>query len=64
MQGSRDALVELNSDMLIINYSCAPSLEFDMAGFQVRVVKGSALREGDELSFFDPSMELEDGAAV
>ena len=43
--------------MLFINHSCAPSLEFDMARFEVRVVKERALREGDELSFFYPSTE-------
>ena len=57
VQVGRDAHVELNSDILFINHSCAPSLEFDMARFEVRVVKERALREGDELSFFYPSTE-------
>lgn len=57
VQVGRDAHVELNSDILFINHSCAPCLEFDMATFEVRVVKERALREGDELFFFYPSTE-------
>lgn len=34
-----------------------PTLEFDMARFEIRVVKDRPLREGDELSFFYPSTE-------
>ena len=57
VQVGRDAHVELNSDIQFINHSCTPSLEFDVARFEVRVVKERALREGDELSFFYPSTE-------
>ena len=57
VQVGRNAHVELNSDLVFINHSCTPSLEFDMARFEIRVVKERALREGDELSFFYPSTE-------
>lgn len=49
--------VELKSDLLFIDHSCQPSLEFDMARFEVRVVKDRPLCEGDKLSFFYPSTE-------
>ncbi|KAI4212942.1 MAG: hypothetical protein LQ351_004468 [Letrouitia transgressa] len=51
------AHIELNSDLMFINHSCQPSLEFDMVRFEVRVVKDRPLREGDVLSFFYPSTE-------
>ena len=57
VQATRDADIELNSDLVFINHSCDPSLEFDMTKFEVRVVQHRPLRKGDELSFFYPSTE-------
>lgn len=57
VQVGRDAHVELNSDIVFFNHSCAPSLEFDMVEFEMRVVKERVLPEGDELSFFYPSTD-------
>lgn len=57
VQAGRDVNVELNSDLVFINHSCDPSLEFDMTRFEVRVVKHRPLYEGGELSFFYPSTE-------
>ena len=58
VQASRDLHIELNSDLIYINHSCAPSLVFDMARWEIRVSeKGEGLKEGDELTFFYPSTE-------
>ncbi|EDU49408.1 hypothetical protein PtrSN002B_007462 [Pyrenophora tritici-repentis] len=58
VQASRDLHIELNSDLVYINHSCAPSLVFDMARWEIRVSdKGQGLKEGDELTFFYPSTE-------
>ncbi len=57
IQIGRDVNLELNSDLVFINHGCNPSLEFDMARFEIRVVKDRPLHEGDELSFFYPSTE-------
>ncbi len=59
VQTSRDAHVELNCDLLYCNHSCAPSLEFDMARFEVRVARHRPLAVGDHLTFFYPSTEWE-----
>ncbi|MCJ1286206.1 hypothetical protein MMC26_005551 [Xylographa opegraphella] len=57
VQASRTLHIELNSALLYIDHSCAPSLEFDMARFEVRVARNRPLREGDKLTFFYPSTE-------
>ncbi|KAI4187254.1 MAG: hypothetical protein L6R41_002928 [Letrouitia leprolyta] len=57
VQVGQDEHVDLNSDLVFINHSCQPSLEFDMARFEIRVVRDRPLREGDELTFFYPSTE-------
>jgi len=49
--------IELNSDLVYCNHSCDPSLIFDMATMEVRVVEGRDLRVGDALTFFYPSSE-------
>lgn len=51
--------IELNSDLVYCNHSCAPSLNFDMAKMEVRVADGRPLRRGDSLTFFYPSTEWE-----
>jgi hypothetical protein len=51
--------IELNSDLLYANHSCAPSLEFDMQRWEIRVSRDRALRVGDPLTFFYPSTEWE-----
>ncbi|KAL4925684.1 uncharacterized protein BDV17DRAFT_271577 [Aspergillus undulatus] len=49
--------IELNSDLVFCNHSCAPSLVFDMARMEVRVAEDRPLRKGDALTFFYPSSE-------
>ncbi|MCJ1385204.1 hypothetical protein MMC17_008325 [Xylographa soralifera] len=57
VQASRTLHIELNSDLLYVDHSCAPALEFDMARFEVRVARDRPLRRGDKLTFFYPSTE-------
>jgi hypothetical protein len=57
VQTGPDSHIELNSDLVYINHSCEPSLEFDMEKMEVRVARGADLHVGDELSFFYPSTE-------
>lgn len=59
VQAGKNLHIELNSDLVYINHSCAPTLIFDMARWEVRVnpdLEGG-LKEGDELTFFYPSTE-------
>ncbi|KAI9791532.1 MAG: hypothetical protein M1833_001516 [Piccolia ochrophora] len=57
VQVSSNAHIELNSDLIYCNHSCAPSLIFDMARLEVRVVDDKPLIVGDPLTFFYPSSE-------
>ena len=60
VQTSATTHAELNSDLVYINHSCMPSLEFDIGRMEIRVsrdVKGGELREGQELTYFYPSTE-------
>ncbi|MCJ1391632.1 hypothetical protein MMC18_004497 [Xylographa bjoerkii] len=57
VQASRTLHIELNSNLLYIDHSCAPSLDFDMERFEVRVARDRPLRKGDKLTFFYPSTE-------
>ncbi|KAF8536510.1 hypothetical protein BDD12DRAFT_918321 [Trichophaea hybrida] len=50
--------VELNSDLIYINHSCRPSLEFDIEKMEI-LVGPRGLKEGDELTYFYPSTEWE-----
>ncbi|PVI02840.1 hypothetical protein DM02DRAFT_279777 [Periconia macrospinosa] len=61
VQIGRDSHVELNSDLLYVNHSCRPSLEYDMEKWEVRVSRKleEGLKAGDELTFFYPSTEWE-----
>ena len=59
VQTGRDTHIELNSDLVYCNHSCAPSLVFDMARMEVRVVDDKPLKIGDALTFFYPSSEWE-----
>ncbi|CEJ53685.1 galactose-proton symport [Penicillium brasilianum] len=59
VQTGRDSHIELNSDLVFCNHSCAPSLVFDMARMEVRVVDDKPLKAGDALTFFYPSSEWE-----
>jgi hypothetical protein len=61
VQTSATTHVELNSDLVYINHSCAPSLEFDIEKMEIRVARDreGGLKEGDELTFFYPSTEWE-----
>lgn len=57
VQTGRDSHIELNSALLYMNHSCAPSLEIDTEKMEVRVAKDRDLKEGDDLTFFYPSTE-------
>lgn len=57
VQTGRDAHIELNSALLYMNHSCAPSLEVDTAAMVVRVARDHDLQVGDDLTFFYPSSE-------
>lgn len=57
VQTGRDSHIELNSDLVFCNHSCAPSLVFDMGRMEVRVVDEKPLKVGDALTFFYPSTE-------
>ncbi|KAI0200531.1 hypothetical protein F4808DRAFT_153781 [Astrocystis sublimbata] len=59
VQAGRNLHIELNSDLVFINHSCAPSLEWDMEKWEVRVSKDRDLKKGDLLSFFYPSTEFQ-----
>ncbi|KAJ5444813.1 uncharacterized protein N7458_008685 [Penicillium daleae] len=59
VQTGRDTHIELNSDLVYCNHSCAPSLVFDMARMEVRVGDDKPLKVGDALTFFYPSSEWE-----
>lgn len=49
--------MELNSDMVYINHSCAPNVAMDVDRMVVRALEDIAI--GEELSFFYPSTEWE-----
>lgn len=59
VQTSATTHINLNSDLLYCNHSCAPSLEFDVAPdrMEVRVSRYRDLQVGDDLTFFYPSTE-------
>jgi hypothetical protein len=59
VQISRDEHIELNSDLIYCNHSCAPSLEFDMQKFEIRVARDKDIKVGDALTFFYPSTEFD-----
>ncbi|KAK5635236.1 hypothetical protein RRF57_010948 [Xylaria bambusicola] len=58
VQAGRDLHIELNSNLVYINHSCAPTLEWDMERMEVRVSRHRDLKKGDLLSFFYPSTEF------
>ncbi|KAI1117431.1 hypothetical protein F5Y14DRAFT_447892 [Nemania sp. NC0429] len=57
VQAGRNLHLELNSNLVFVNHSCAPSLEWDMERMEVRVSRNRDLKKGDLLSFFYPSTE-------
>ncbi|KAJ5729519.1 uncharacterized protein N7483_004027 [Penicillium malachiteum] len=57
VQTGADTHIELNSDLVYCNHSCSPSVVFDMARMEVRVVDERPLKKGDALTFFYPSTE-------
>ncbi|KAJ5223901.1 hypothetical protein N7468_008443 [Penicillium chermesinum] len=57
VQTGADTHIELNSDLVFCNHSCAPSLVFDMSRMEVRVIDERPLKAGDALTFFYPSTE-------
>jgi hypothetical protein len=59
VQTGPDSHIELNSDLVYCNHSCAPSLVFDMGRMEVRVADDRPLKTGDALTFFYPSTEWE-----
>ena len=58
VEASRSRHFELDSDLLYVNHSCEPALEFDESLMEVRVSRHRRLNKGDELTFFYPSTEL------
>lgn len=59
VQTGANSHIELNSGLLYMNHSCAPSLEIDTKAMVVRVARGRDLAVGDDLTFFYPSSEWE-----
>ncbi|GAM82284.1 hypothetical protein ANO11243_002630 [Dothideomycetidae sp. 11243] len=59
VQTGKNSHIELNSALLYMNHSCAPSLEIDTAEMAVRVAGNRDLSVGDDLTFFYPSTEWE-----
>ncbi|KAI1127298.1 hypothetical protein F5Y10DRAFT_242998 [Nemania abortiva] len=57
VQAEKDLHVELNSNLVFVNHSCAPTLEWDTERMEVRVSRNRDLKKGDVLSFFYPSTE-------
>lgn len=57
VQVGRNSHIELNSDLVYINHSCAPNVKFDVQ--QRRVLALHDLSIGTELNFFYPSTEWE-----
>jgi hypothetical protein len=57
VQIGENAHIELNSDLVYCNHSCAPTVDFDMSRMEVRVAKDRDLRKGEPLTFFYPSSE-------
>ncbi|KAF7507509.1 hypothetical protein GJ744_010440 [Endocarpon pusillum] len=58
VEASQGRHLELDSDLLYVNHSCDPALEFDVTRMEVRVSHHRRLNKGDELTFFYPSTEL------
>ncbi|KAI1311682.1 hypothetical protein F5Y03DRAFT_285991 [Xylaria venustula] len=58
VQAGRNLHLELNSELVYVNHSCAPSLEWDMERMEIRVSRDRDLKKGDLLSFFYPSTEF------
>ncbi|KAN0112596.1 hypothetical protein V8E51_005547 [Hyaloscypha variabilis] len=56
VQIGRDEHMNLNSDLVYINHSCAPSVIFDTSSFSI-LAGPNGLKAGDELTFFYPSTE-------
>lgn len=46
-QAGRNLHLELNSNLVFVNHSCAPSLEWDMERMEVRVSRSRDLKKGD-----------------
>ncbi|KAJ5907338.1 hypothetical protein N7495_000020 [Penicillium taxi] len=57
VQTGADSHIELHSDLVYTNHSCSPSVVFDMARMEVRVVNDRPLKIDDALTFFYPSTE-------
>ncbi|KAI5785842.1 hypothetical protein EDC01DRAFT_718042 [Geopyxis carbonaria] len=57
VQTGHNSHINLNSDVVYVNHSCVPSLEFDAARNEVRVSRNRDLKVGDTLTFFYPSTE-------
>jgi len=57
VQTGESTHIELNSALLYMNHSCAPTLEVDTGSMEVRVARDRDLEKGDDLTFFYPSTE-------
>ncbi|KAJ8132740.1 hypothetical protein O1611_g882 [Lasiodiplodia mahajangana] len=47
VQAERNLHIELNSNLVFVNHSCAPTLEWDMATMEIRVSRNRDLKKGD-----------------
>ncbi|KAI8627078.1 hypothetical protein F5Y19DRAFT_487349 [Xylariaceae sp. FL1651] len=47
VQAGRNLYIELNSDLVFVNYGCIPTLELDMERMEVRVSRYCDHKEGD-----------------
>ncbi|KAI0422378.1 hypothetical protein F5X98DRAFT_369845 [Xylaria grammica] len=55
VQAGRNLHIDLKSDLVFVNHSCDPTLEWDMERMEIRVSRNHDLKKGDLLSFFYPS---------
>ncbi|KAI1353283.1 hypothetical protein F5Y01DRAFT_64813 [Xylaria sp. FL0043] len=58
VQAGRNLHIELGSDLVYVNHSCVPSLEWDMERMEIRASRNRDLKKGDVLTFFYPSTEF------
>ncbi|KAF9350695.1 hypothetical protein BGX26_011188 [Mortierella sp. AD094] len=57
VQVSKDLHIELNSDLVFLNHSCAPSVDLDTD--KMELIAAKDIKKGDPLTFFYPSSEWE-----
>jgi len=55
VQVGKDEHIELNSDLVYLNHSCAPNVRMDVT--QMKAIAERDIKAGEELTFFYPSTE-------